>query len=204
MPLLHEQSLEKATETGDEGEKDAKTEGVLGLCRHRSGGAEADAQNKITDSGEGEKSQKEGDPEGDNNDENHRPAVRFSPAHHGDGDGVVLVGGGGEEEVNYHRHREAGECGDRLGLAGKKGVDHRMGDAHHLDVEEHREEEESDLLLRQHRRGFESRRLHARRAASSATVAARRSGVRPSSCPSPQAQKQVAIPAPCPARRSVW
>ena len=93
-----------------------------------------------------------------------------------------------------HGYGKAGEDGNGILQPRESGVDHRVGDAHQLDVEQQGKKEKGNVLLGQ--AGVaQGQRSSGNMVGKSAVVMAEKSACRPSSWPSPQAQKQDLTPA---------
>ena len=116
---------------------------VLGLY------AQQAVQDKRADRAEGQQGEQNRDPGCHQEDKNRRADQRLASADHGNRDRVILVGGRGNEEVQHHGYGEAGENGHGIFQSRESGVDHRVGDAHQLDVEQQGKEEKGNVLLGQ-------------------------------------------------------
>jgi len=142
---LHDQSLEKAAKAGEKGEKDENAQYRLGVEGDVAGDSEQTAEDKIADRGEGDGGEEERDQTRHQDNEDDGAAQGAAAADHGNGDGVVLVGGGSEQAVQSHGDGKGGQGSDEIRIPGQPGVDDGVGDAHHLHVEQQREEEEGDF-----------------------------------------------------------
>ena len=167
------------------GQENQQGQSVPGALCHLGSDTEKMVEDEGADRAEGKQGEQNRDPSGDQEDEQGHADERFTAAHHGNGNRVVLVRRRGDKEVQNHGNREPGQNHDSIIQASQSCIDDRMGDAHQLDVEQQGKEEEGNGLLGQVDISQEGPPAGNKKS-KSVVWSAWKSACRPSSWPSPQ------------------